>query len=42
MQVQPEQDILEPVQEESSMVNVVNPDIKINKHDLDQIDVDNV
>tara|TARA_R110000822_G_scaffold419_10_gene1938 strand:- start:1163 stop:2296 length:1134 start_codon:yes stop_codon:yes gene_type:complete len=42
MQVQPEEDILEPVQEDSSMVNVVNPDIKINKHDLDQIDVDNV
>jgi len=27
---------------ESSMVGVINPDIKISKHDLDQVDVDNV
>lgn len=38
-----EEDILVQAQPEaSSMVGVINPDIKINKHDLDQVDVDNV
>jgi len=27
---------------EDEMVSTINPDIKISKHDLDQIDVDNV
>jgi len=42
--IETEEDILEQPQskESSSMVGVINPDIKISKHDLDQVDVDNV